>query len=165
MSSRIFSPFYWGPQGYIIGPSWFGAGLGGGNWRPIPNRTPFGSPGYNQTEDPEPSPRDPCVFENFDCSVYTCRLGVTNTSQSTLEIFQNEFGDYVARQKCFLLLDDFDEYGCRQWDRLQLEKAKLPQGRKTRDLTTASCRPESPRRRRGPTASIVDGPSSSARRY
>ena len=29
VSSRIFSPFYWGPQGYIIGPSWFGAGLGG----------------------------------------------------------------------------------------------------------------------------------------
>ena len=130
VSSRIFSPFYWGPQGYIIGPSWFGAGLGGGNWRPIPNRTPFGSPGYNQTEEPEPSVRDPCLFENFDCSVYTCRLGVTNTSQSTLEIFQNEFGDYVARQKCFLLLDDFDEYGCRQWDRLQLDKSKTSPGPK-----------------------------------
>ena len=70
------------------------------------------------------------MFENFDCSVYTCRLGVTNTSQSTLEIFQNEFGDYVARQKCFLLLDDFDEYGCRQWDRLQLDKSKTSPGLK-----------------------------------
>ena len=44
---RVWGSFpfpYWGPQGYIIGPPWFGAGLGGGNWRPIPNRTPFGPP-------------------------------------------------------------------------------------------------------------------------
>jgi len=129
-SSRFFSPFYWGPQGYVIGPSWFGAGLGGGNWRPIPNHTPFGPPGYNQTEAPVVSPGDPCVFENFDCSVYTCRLGVTNTSQSTLEIFEDESGNYVARQRCFLLLDDFDAYGCRQWDRLKLDKTKTSEGPK-----------------------------------
>ena len=127
-SSRLFSPFYWGPQGYVIGPSWFGAGLGGGNWRPIPNHTPFGPPGYNQTEAPVASSGDPCVFENFDCSVYTCRLGVTNTSQSTLEIFEDETGNYVARQRCFLLLDDFDAYGCRQWDRLKLDKTKTSEG-------------------------------------
>ena len=46
-AGRAWSPFpfpYWGPQGVIIGPSWFGAGVGGGNWRVIPNRTPFGPP-------------------------------------------------------------------------------------------------------------------------
>ena len=46
-AGRAWSPFpfpYWGPQGVIIGPPWFGAGVGGGNWRVIPNRTPFGPP-------------------------------------------------------------------------------------------------------------------------
>ena len=49
---RAWSPFpfpYWGPQGVIIGRPWFGAGVGGGNWRVIPNRTPFGPPGALET--------------------------------------------------------------------------------------------------------------------
>ena len=51
-AGRAWSPFpfpYWGPQGVIIGPPWFGAGVGGGNWRVIPNRTPFGPPGALET--------------------------------------------------------------------------------------------------------------------
>ena len=26
--------------------------------------------------------------------------------------------------RCFLFLDDFEEYGCRQWDRLRLNREK-----------------------------------------
>ena len=31
-ASRAWTPFYWGPQGYIIGPPWFGAGKVSGDW-------------------------------------------------------------------------------------------------------------------------------------
>ena len=39
------------------------------------------------------------------------RLGVNETSSSTLYLYKDDSGDVFARLKCFLFLDDFDEYG------------------------------------------------------
>jgi hypothetical protein len=141
---RVWSPFpfpYWGPQGYIIGPPWFGAGFGGGNWRPIPNRTPFGPPGSFAThlitdgfcDDPSTlrsrvetaEPFEPVLAcEGFPCEVYTCRLGTNTTDRSTLAYHRDETGETFATLRCFKLLDDFDETGCREWDRLELNRER-----------------------------------------
>jgi hypothetical protein len=91
----------------IIGPPWFGAGVGGGNWRVIPNRTPFGPPGALETHlldgdlcdfDAVHSARaalaaappfEPVpVCSGFPCEVYTCRLGTNTTHASTLAVPQ-----------------------------------------------------------------------------
>ena len=109
---RVWGSFpfpYWGPQGYIIGPPWFGAGLGGGNWRPIPNRTPFGPPGSftrliagGFCDDPSTlrsrvetaEPFEPVLAcEGFPCEVYTCRLGTNTTDRSTLTYHRDETGE------------------------------------------------------------------------
>ena len=146
-----FFPFpYWGPQGYIIGPPWFGAGYGGGNWRPIPNRTPFGPPGSFEDDlfarAMEPNSNVTCLFADaaavaaavaaadpfepveacsgFPCEVYTCRLGTNTTTRSTLAYYRDDAGATFARLRCFKLLDDFDETGCRQWDRLSLNRRR-----------------------------------------
>ena len=142
-----FNPFYWGPQGTIIGPPWFGGGVGGGNWRVLPNRTPFGPPGSNVMDLLHDHTNEFCpgfnsahsvhatlataapfqaveVCSNFPCQVYTCRLGTKETSTSTLSLYKNDEGDVFARLRCFKLLDDFDEFGCREWDRLKLSQGR-----------------------------------------
>ena len=145
-AGRVWTPFpfpYWGPQGVIIGPSWFGAGVGGGNWRVIPNRTPFGPPGAIDTHLLD---GDFCDFETthaaraalaaaapfeqvpvcsgFPCEVYTCRLGTNTTHASTLVFHKDDAGNEFAKLRCFKLLDDFDETGCREWDRLELNRRR-----------------------------------------
>lgn len=103
------------------------SGVGGGNWRVIPNRTPYGPPGVkaeaNQQTSPEDDPEVATALasaapyesiladENFSCYVYSCRLGVVETKQSSLHLYKDDFGAVWARLACFLLLDDFDEYG------------------------------------------------------
>jgi hypothetical protein len=145
-AGRAWSPFpfpYWGPQGVIIGPPWFGAGVGGGNWRVIPNRTPFGPPGALETHlldgdlcdfDAVHSARaalaaappfEPVpVCSGFPCEVYTCRLGTNTTHASTLMFHKDDAGNEFARLRCFKLLDDFEETGCREWDRLKLNRRR-----------------------------------------
>uniref|UniRef100_A0A7S0SDE4 Uncharacterized protein n=1 Tax=Mantoniella antarctica TaxID=81844 RepID=A0A7S0SDE4_9CHLO len=146
VEGRAWTPFYWGPQGFLIGPSWFGLGLGGGNWRPIPNQTPFGPPGVKANKrtkgidtsgsvgrltqaqhaaiDASPDYQSVLIAENFSCHVYTCRLGVVETNTSTLQVYHDSEGVKWARLKCFLFLDDFEAYGCREWDRLELTIAQ-----------------------------------------
>ena len=127
----------------IIGPPWFGAGVGGGNWRALPNRTPFGPPGsFEQTliEDgrctftslhearaalAHAEPFEPVlVCSDFPCEVYTCRLGTNTTETSSLAFYKDASGTEFARLRCFKLLDDFDETGCREWDRLELNQKR-----------------------------------------
>ena len=143
-------PFpYWGPQGYVIGPPWFGAGFGGGNWRPIPNRSPFDTPPGNfdpndlvRLEDdlaPARALQDPAtratlelaaagelvpVPGEFPCLVYTCRLGVTPAAESKLYVYHDGDGNVFARFKCYLLMDVFEDYGCREFDRLELNQQR-----------------------------------------
>ena len=127
----------------LIGPSWFGASVGGGNWRVIPNRTPFGPPGAQNTHLLD---GDFCDFETahaaraalaaaapfeqvpvcsgFPCEVYTCRLGTNTTHASTLVFHKDDAGNEFAKLRCFKLLDDFDETGCREWDRLELNRRR-----------------------------------------
>jgi hypothetical protein len=140
-------PFpYWGPQGYAIGPPWFGAGFGGGNWRPIPNRSPFDTPPGSfdpadlvRLEDdlaPARALQDPAtratleiaaagelvpVPGEFPCLVYTCRLGVVPAAESKLYLYRD---DVYARFKCYLLVDVFEDYGCREFDRLELNQRR-----------------------------------------
>jgi len=145
-AGRAWSPFpfpYWGPQGVIIGPPWFGGGVGGGNWRVIPNRTPFGPPGALDTHlldggfcDVDAAhaaraalaaaaPFEPVpVCSGFPCEVYTCRLGTNTTNASTLVLHKDDAGNEFARLRCFKLLDDFAETGCREWDRLELNRRR-----------------------------------------
>ena len=60
--------------------------------------------------------------EGFPCEVYTCRLGTNTTDRSTLTYHRDETGETFATLRCFKLLDDFDETGCREWDRLELNR-------------------------------------------
>jgi hypothetical protein len=68
------------------------------------------------TEVAAAAPYEPVlVKENFPCSVYTCRLGVVPTNHSTLTVYTDSSGETWARLKCFLFLDDFEEYGGEHW--------------------------------------------------
>ena len=62
--------------------------------------------------------------EGFPCEVYTCRLGTNTTDRSTLTYHRDETGETFATLRCFKLLDDFDETGCREWDRLELNRER-----------------------------------------
>lgn len=64
------------------------------------------------------------MMENFTCNVYSCRLGVVPTNSSVLQIYRDSQGEMWARLACFLFMDDFPEYGCREWDRLRLSREK-----------------------------------------
>ena len=62
------------------------------------------------------------VASGFPCKVYACNLGTLETTESSLVMFEDSAGVKFARLRCFKLLDNFDESGCRQWDRLELNK-------------------------------------------
>ena len=67
--------------------------------------------------------------EGFPCEVYTCRLGTNTTDRSTLTYHRDETGETFATLRCFKLLDDFDETGCREWDRLELNRERTDRRR------------------------------------
>ena len=56
--------------------------------------------------------------------MYTCRLGTNTTRASTLAFHKDDAGNEFARLRCFKLLDDFEETGCREWDRLKLNRQR-----------------------------------------
>ena len=77
------------------------------------------------------------MCSGFPCEVYTCRLGTNTTNASTLVLHKDDAGNEFARLRCFKLLDDFAETGCREWDRLELNRRRTEKIRVRAPLAVA----------------------------